>query len=610
YKSFKLVTPSPSQYTSATLTVKNSNGAPIAGWTNKPISSADPTVDLSALSTALAGETPTFDVAAAGFTDTSVVPVAEFRVTPSSTPQLCWSLSVPEPTCPTTAGLASNATAGPRTTTVTAKGSIAQEAPAKPYTDQAMSATVNANPPDFTRCGGTLNATVGTGTGAPVAGLQVFLLDGAANPVLDGDGQPVSALSTASGGVSFPVWASTYKLKVSASARYTPTSMTVTAGGSGTTTASDGVVTSEAVSTTVGGTSSVTAVVDVLPPPPPSISSPASGARLGSATPVIRGTCLDGATVNVYADGSPLCTATCADDAFTCTSAILRDGAHTLYATQTDASATSTASAATSFSVDTAPPDTTLVTGPPSSTTSTSASFDFDSNEPGSSYECSLDDASFASCTDPVTFTDLSTGNHSLEVRARDAAGNEDPIPAAYDWRIEPVLAPSGLTFTTPANGSLLLDKSPTYSGTAGPGLEVLVKREDGVGVCTATADAAGAWSCVEPDTLVDGPHTRLAVSGSFLVAAGEPASTTFTVTTPVTPPAGGSDGGSGGSQDAGEPGAPPPSPEAGLSVYGRGCSSSGGSPLVWLMLLAVPLLRSRRSRPTARGSISSPSSR
>ncbi len=61
------------------------------------------TVDLTALTPAVAGSTPTFDVAAAGLTDTSVVPVGEFRVTTGSPPQLCWDLSVPALTCPTVA---------------------------------------------------------------------------------------------------------------------------------------------------------------------------------------------------------------------------------------------------------------------------------------------------------------------------------------------------------------------------------------------------------------------------------------------------------------------------------------------------------------------------
>src|SRR5262249_48390779 len=79
YKSFKLIKPDSTQYTSAKLTVRDSNGVPIAGWTNVPLSSADASIDLTTLSPSVAGSTPTFDIAAAGFTDTTVVPMGEFR---------------------------------------------------------------------------------------------------------------------------------------------------------------------------------------------------------------------------------------------------------------------------------------------------------------------------------------------------------------------------------------------------------------------------------------------------------------------------------------------------------------------------------------------------
>ncbi|HEX5748338.1 MAG TPA: OmpA family protein [Archangium sp.] len=70
---------------------------------------------------------------------------------------------------------------------------------------------------------------------------------------------------------------------------------------------------------------------------------------------------------------------------------------------------------------------------------------------------------------------------------------------------------------------------------------------------------------------------------------------------TPISIPAtdgdGGTDGGSDGGTDAGHD----PEPVE-YGVAGRGCSASSGSPLVWLaaLLLAVPLIRSRRRTGTA----------
>jgi MYXO-CTERM domain-containing protein len=311
YKSFKLIAPAPEQYTSAKLTVKDSNGVPISGWTNLPLS-ATATVDLTTLSPAVAGSTPTFDVAAAGFTDTTVVPVGEFRVVTGSPPQLCWDLAVPALTCPTRPGLAGNDTAGPRATTVTARGSFTTGSGVTPFTDQVLNATVDANPANFDNCGGTrLRATVvSLKDGRPVARAKVFLLDSAGNPVLDSNFQPAFAVSAADGTVEFPVWAAGYTLKMNGSASYFPVAMTVTAGGSGTTVASSGTVVSNTVTTTVGTTSQVNITVDVDQEPPcaPEVTSPAAGSVVYQKENVLTGSAEPGSTVTVSVNDQPVCT--------------------------------------------------------------------------------------------------------------------------------------------------------------------------------------------------------------------------------------------------------------------------------------------------------------
>jgi MYXO-CTERM domain-containing protein len=311
YKSFKLITPSPAQYTSASLTVRDSNGVPIPGWTSLAMP-ANATVDLTGLSPSVAGNTPTFDVAAAGFTDTSVIPVGEFRVTTGSPPQLCWDLSVPPLTCPAGPGLAGNDTAGPRATSVTAKGSFSTSSSTTPYTDQVLSSTVNANPPNFDNCGGTrLRATVvSVSDGSPVSGARVFLFDSAGNPVLDSNFQPVSAVTAADGSLEFPVWAAGYTLRMSGTSRYTPVTATVTAGGSGTTAASGGTVTSNTVTTTVGQTShvSLAVVADREPPCAPVVTSPPGGTVIYDKTAPLVGTADPGSTVTVKVNGQTVCT--------------------------------------------------------------------------------------------------------------------------------------------------------------------------------------------------------------------------------------------------------------------------------------------------------------
>ncbi|WP_375768708.1 Ig-like domain-containing protein [Archangium gephyra] len=340
YKSFKLLAPTPAQYTSAKLTVRDSNGVPIAGWTDLPLSSADPTVDLTALSPSATGGTPAFDIAAEGFSDTSVVPMGEFRVTTGSPPQLCWDLSVQAITCPTGPGLASTTPVSPLSTPVTAKGSFTTGSGVNAFTDQVLNSSVTPNVPTFDTCGGTrLRATVVSfRDGSPVAGARVYLLDGAGNPLLDSNNQPASALSAADGTLEFPVWAADYTLKLSGSASYAPVSATVTAGGSGSTLASSDMVVSNTVTTTVGTTSHVriTVIADETPPCAPVITSPAAGTVVYGRETLLTGTADPGSSVLVKVNGEPVCTVVANDDGQWSCPAELPAGHSTVIATAKD----------------------------------------------------------------------------------------------------------------------------------------------------------------------------------------------------------------------------------------------------------------------------------
>ena len=123
-------------------------------------------------------------------------------------------------------------------------------------------------------------------------------------------------------------------------------------------------------------------------------------------------------------------------------------GAHTFRVRAIDAAGNVESSYAsrnwTVLALDSTPPDTTITAGPSGTTTSTSASFSFSSSESGSTFECRLDGAAFTSCSSPRAYSGLSTGSHTFEVRAIDAAGNVDATPghAHLDDR-RPAAAPT-----------------------------------------------------------------------------------------------------------------------------------------------------------------------
>jgi hypothetical protein len=148
----------------------------------------------------------------------------------------------------------------------------------------------------------------------------------------------------------------------------------------------------------------------------------------------------------------------------------LADGAYTFAVRATDP-AENQQPVPTEFSwtvdnslADTTPPETKLDAFPPDPSLSASASFAYESNEPGASFQCSLDGAPFAPCAaSGVTYSGLADGPHAFQVRAVDASANVDPTPAGYSFT---VLAVSPLSPPPPtqARGNLprlLLTKKP-----------------------------------------------------------------------------------------------------------------------------------------------------
>jgi len=101
-------------------------------------------------------------------------------------------------------------------------------------------------------------------------------------------------------------------------------------------------------------------------------------------------------------------------------------------------------------------PDTTITSGPSGTISSGSASFSFSSSEPSSTFECRLDGNSFGGCLSPKSYSGLTDGPHTFEVRAKDVAGNVDASPATWSFTVQ--AASTSKAVTRPVGSALLSD--------------------------------------------------------------------------------------------------------------------------------------------------------
>jgi hypothetical protein len=113
---------------------------------------------------------------------------------------------------------------------------------------------------------------------------------------------------------------------------------------------------------------------------------------------------------------------------------------------------TTTVPQGTDGSEDNDPPATAITSGPPGRTRSQVASFGFVSSEEDSTFRCSLDLGPYTSCNPGKSYSDLGDGSHSFAVVATDRAGNVDPSPAFWTWRVDITGPDTSITSGPPGN--------------------------------------------------------------------------------------------------------------------------------------------------------------
>ena len=178
---------------------------------------------------------------------------------------------------------------------------------------------------------------------------------------------------------------------------------------------------------------------------------------------------------------------------------------------------------------DTSAPDTTIDSGP-SGTTNGNVSFAFSSSEsPLLGFECKLDSAEWEACGVSKSYSNLSEGSHTVQVRAVDTAGNPDPSPVSRTWTVD----------RTPPNTTINSGPSGT-TANASPSFTFSSSEPNSTFECRLDSNQESDFQpCSSPksySSLADGDHT-LDVRATDAVGNTDqtPASRTFTVD--ATPP-------------------------------------------------------------------------
>ena len=269
----------------------------------------------------------------------------------------------------------------------------------------------------------------------------------------------------------------------------------------------------------VSSSASYSWTIDTAPPPTPVIDPDSVPPNVTDST---------GATF-VFSDAEASATFRCSLDgaSFTaCTSptsyAGLLDGSHEFRVKARDAALNESAPASYTWTVDTVNPVVTIASGPADPTNQTQATFVFSSNKAGGTYECKLDAAAFGACTSPASYSGLSDGRHSFEVKATDAVGNTG-LATIYEWTVDTVPP------TPPA-----IETGPPAQTNVRTARFVFSDSEFGLAF-GCRLDGSAFEACSSPVTyagLADGSHTFAVRATDLASNTGAPASYTWTVDT------------------------------------------------------------------------------
>ena len=258
---------------------------------------------------------------------------------------------------------------------------------------------------------------------------------------------------------------------------------------------------------------------------PPVILSPSSNPHISNQqTLTLNGICTAGniVTLTGQQSGSTTCTQ---NGSFSFVLAPTADGTlnYELIETMNQVD-----SAPTSFEWvrDTVSPILTLSAQPSLIHYSTSAGFVFSSNEPGTTYECKLDSATFGPCISPVSISPAN-GLHSFSIRGTDLAGNVS-LATTVSWEQKAFNTVAYYRFNS--TSSLANDSGPYLNhATASGSVTSATGGQFTTSGASFTTASTGSLSTAQNDTLNLG-SSGLTIEGFFRLSMTRSSSIYYTL--------------------------------------------------------------------------------
>ncbi|MEW2357929.1 Ig-like domain-containing protein [Spirillospora sp. NPDC029432] len=292
----------------------------------------------------------------------------------------------------------------------------------------------------------------------------------------------------------------------------------------------------------------VNLTVDTVAPGAPSITSPADGAVIREATPTLSGRAEPQSVVTVVGPGGRrlLLTRAGADGAWSGqVSERLPEGRQSLTPRASDAAGNSSTGQPVNLTVDTVAPGVPSITSPADGAVIREATPTLSGRAepqsvvtvvgPGGQKLLELRAGDDGAWSGRVSER-LPEGRQSLTPRASDAAGNSStglPVNLTVD-----TVAPGAPSITSPADGAVIREATPTLSGRAEPQSVVTVVGPGGRRLLLTRAGADGAWSGQVSERLPEGRQslTPRASDAAGNSSTGQPVNLTVDTVAPGVP--------------------------------------------------------------------------